>query len=192
MAKSEVLQIPGVQKEQLTVTIEGITPLITNRFSDKSKKQMLDKQMKRPTGKKEAKDPEADYLGSIYRTEDGRPGYPASGIKQACVSACRYVDDVPMTIARGAFFIMGKILPVDGEHEMGEDIVRLGGKTADIRYRAYYPKWSITFDVLYNPRIILPEGIVNLIEIAGFHVGIGDWRPEKNGTNGMFQVKREE
>jgi len=28
-------------------------------------------------------------------------------------------------------------------------------------------------------------------EIVSFHVGIGDWRLENNGTNGMFRVVRD-
>jgi len=95
-----------------------------------------------------------------------------------------------MTEARGAFFIMGDIIPIVGEHKMREDIVRLNGRTADLRYRAEYPEWQITFIVNYNPDIIGVDSIINLLEVAGFHVGIGDWRPEKNGTHGMFHVLR--
>jgi hypothetical protein len=185
------VSIPSVQKEQVTLTIVGDTSLITNCFSDEAKEVMLAKQMKKATTAKKAKDPEAQYLASIYRTEGGQPGFPASGIKKAAVNACRFLD-MKMTEARGAFFVMGDILPIAGEHRIREDIVRLQGKTADIRYRAEFPEWQITFDVHYNPRIISIEGIANLVETAGFHVGIGDWRPENNGTHGMFHVKREE
>ena len=95
-----------------------------------------------------------------------------------------------MTQARGSFFIMGDILPIDGDHQMREDIVRLGGRTADLRYRAEFPEWKITLTIRHNPRIISQEGIINLLENAGFGVGIGDWRPEKSGSHGMFQVSR--
>ena len=185
-----VVEIPGIEINKFTVTIEGVSSLITHRFSDESKKAMLDKQMKKATLAKKAKDPEHNYRQSLYHTEDGQPGFPAAGIKKACVSACRFLDDIPMTQARGAFFIMGDIIPIDGEHRMREDIVRLGGKTADIRYRAEFPEWKITLTIRHNPRIISQEGIVNLLENAGFGVGIGDWRPEKNGSHGMFQVSR--
>ena len=77
---------------------------------------------------------------------------------------------------------------IQGEHRMREDIVRLGGRVADIRYRAEFPEWRIRFEVKHNPRVISQESIVNLIETAGFHVGLGDWRPEKQGAFGMFHV----
>lgn len=191
--KAQQISIPGIHKERLTITIVGETSLISHKFSDKDKKKILDKQMKKAsaTMAKEAKDPQADYEGSIYYTDDGQPGFPASGIKNACVSACRFLD-MAMTEARGAILVMGEILPINGKPQMREDMVRLGGKVSDIRFRADYPEWSITFDVLYSPRIVSVESIVNLVETAGFHIGIGDWRPEKNGTHGMFHVKRED
>jgi len=186
----QAISIPGVQKNQFQVEIVGDTSLLSNRFSDKAKKQILDKQMKKPTGAKEAKDPEEDFRGSIYYTDEGQAGFPASGIKKACVSACRFIDDLPMTEARGAFYVMGEILPIVGEPKMHESVVRLRGSTADIRYRAEYQEWSIILTILHNPRVISQESIVNLLETAGFHIGLGDWRPEKNGTHGMFHVKR--
>jgi len=189
MAKQTTVEVPQIQVKNITVTIEGTSPLLSNKFSDEAKEQILKKQMKQPTGGKGAKDPESDYQASIYRTDDGQPGFPASGVKKACVNACRFIDDMAMTEARGAFYVMGKILPIDGEPQMHEAMVRLRGSTADIRYRAEYPTWSIDLPIKFNPRIITIEGIVNLLNTAGFHIGIGDWRPEKSGTHGMFHVK---
>jgi hypothetical protein len=30
---------------------------------------------------------------------------------------------------------------------------------------------------------------VNLFNVAGFAVGVGEWRPERDGSNGMFHVQ---
>ena len=188
---SKQVSIPGVEKRRFTVTMEGTTPLLCHRFSDEAKKSILDKQMKRAsaTKAKAPKDPEQLYRGSMYQTEEGKPGFPAGAIKKACISAGRFLD-VAMTHVRGAFFVMGDILPLTGEPRMHMHHVRIGGKVADIRFRAEFPEWSIDLDILYNPDVISEEGIVNILETAGFHIGIGDWRPERNGTFGMFQVQR--
>ena len=184
-----VTEIPRINKNRFHLTIVGETPLITHKFSDTQKKQILDKQMKKAVAARKAKDPELDYRESMYYTPDGKPGFPASGIKGSCVAACSFLPkSVTKVWARGAFYIVGDILPIDGEPEMREDIVRIGGRSADLRYRAMFPEWIITFKVLHNPDIISVDGIINLVENAGFYVGIGDWRPQKSGTYGQFSV----
>ncbi len=39
-----------------------------------------------------------------------------------------------------------------------------------------------------NSGAISAEQIANLLNTAGFGVGIGEWRPEKNGSYGRFHV----
>jgi len=196
MAQSSVIEVQQVEIRPLTITIEGDTALLCHKFSSTARKEILDKQM----GKKKQrapKDPEQDYQEAIYQAKEGWYGFPAEGIKQACVGACRFVDGLAMTEARGAFFVMAsgldkesgqQLVMVRGDPEMHESMVRLGGRTADVRFRAQFFPWRIAFTVRYNPNVITAEAIVNLVQLAGFHQGIGDWRPEKNGTFGMFHV----
>ena len=33
------------------------------------------------------------------------------------------------------------------------------------------------------------EDIINLISLGGYNCGIGEWRPEKGGQNGMYHVE---
>jgi hypothetical protein len=189
-ATQQEITVPPINKAKFKVTIIGDSSLISHRFSDRQKKSILDKQMKKAQTAKEAKDPEQDFKDSIYFTRDNKPGYPASGIKKACVDACSFIDGLTKVEARGAFYILGDVLPVKGKPTIREDIVRLGGKVADLRYRAEFVDWSIELEVLHNPNVISAEAIINLIENAGFSVGIGDWRPQKAGSHGMFRVKR--
>jgi len=194
------VSIPGVKIDRFQMTIEGDTPLLCHKFSERSKQAMLDKQMGQPRGPKAPKDPQQDYEECLYVGEDGWYGFPADGIKKACVdTAKRFVDDLHGTEARGAFFIIAQgidrssgqpLVMLQGEPEMHESMVRIARGTSDIRYRAMFRKWSITFEVRYNPNVITQAGIVNLLEAAGFHIGIGDWRPDKDGTFGMFHVAR--
>lgn len=196
MAQATAIEIQPVAIQILPLTIEGDTPLLCHKFSITARKAILDKQMGKKV-QRAPKDPEQDFLEAIYQAKAGWYGFPASGIKESCVGACRFVDGLAMTEARGAFFIKARgldkesgqqLVLLNGDPEMHEAMVRLGGRTADVRFRAQFFPWSIKFDVRYNPNVITDEAIVNLIQLAGFHQGLGDWRPEKSGTFGMFHV----
>ncbi|WP_298165121.1 hypothetical protein [Novosphingobium sp.] len=187
MAATQKIELPALKIEQITLMLIGDSPLIVHAWSEKAKRQMLDKQMKKASKGKEAKDPEADYEACFYRTETGAYGFPAIGVKAAMVSAARYVD-AKMTVLRGAFHIDAEMLTVIGEPSPREDMVRVGMGTADIRYRPEFPDWRIPVTIKFNASAISPEQIANLLNVAGFGVGIGEWRPERNGSYGRFHV----
>ena len=85
-----------------------------------------------------------------------------------------------------------ELVPIDGPKPvMREDTVKISMGTTDIRFRPEYRAWSMEFDIVFNGRAISPEQIVNLVNIAGFGIGIGDWRPERSGQFGMFHVATE-
>ena len=42
--------------------------------------------------------------------------------------------------------------------------------------------------VRFNANVLSAEQIINLFNTAGFGVGIGEWRSEKDGQHGLFHV----
>jgi hypothetical protein len=189
MAKAQgVITIQAIKIARLLVQIEGDTPLICHRWSEKAKRQMLDKQMKKATPKKEAKDPVEDFRSSLYPHPEGGYGFPSVAFKMAMTGACRYVEGVPMTVARGAFFVEGEMVKIQGEPTMREDMVRVGMGTADIRYRGEFREWRAELLISYNASVLTDEQVVNLLNIAGFAVGVGEYRPERDGPYGRFHV----
>ena len=96
-----------------------------------------------------------------------------------------------MTELRGSFHIEGELVEIKGKPNMREDMVRIGMGTADIRYRPEFKEWSVTLPLRYNADKISLDQIVNMFNLAGFGVGVGEWRPEKDGTHGMFHVQTE-
>jgi hypothetical protein len=189
----EQVVLPPIDIQRIQIPIRQLSPLIMHAWSQKAIQMMLDKQTKRAAQAREAKDPEKDYLESMYRLPDETYGFPATAFKNAMVRAGTYTDS-KMTFLRGAFYVTGddeadKLVRVNGTPRPREDMVRVGQGTADIRYRAEFPEWEAVLRVQYNARAISAEQIVNLVSVAGFSVGIGDWRPEKDGSYGRFEVK---
>jgi len=198
------LQIDRIDAETLLIPIRGTAPLIVHNWSDKARKQMLDKMQGRKKVT-EARDPVADYEASLYRihreAEDGAVaesfGFPVLGFKAATIGAARFYDkSITMTALRQYLFFRGirskadqqELVEIFGDHEMREDPVRVGQGTADLRYRAQFPEWTAKLQVTYVRSSIDRNSVVSLIDAGGMGVGVGEWRPEKSGIYGTYEV----
>lgn len=211
-AATEVIEIRPIEIKKVTIRIVGDTPLIMHAWSEKAKRMMLEAQMGIAKGKKkEAKNPVDDFIRSMYwltqMPEDGtmesfeeaiangaRFGFPVTAFKQAAISAAYRMgwakDKMSM---RGAFFIdsdeNGMIEIHSDTPEMREDMVKVGMGTADIRYRGEFKNWYADLTISYNANGQYSlENIVNIINAGGYVCGVGEWRPERDGQNGMFHV----
>lgn len=187
-ATTPSITVPAPDIQTATFRLVGTTSLICHAWSDKAKRQMLDKQMKRATKGKEAKNPEQDFLDSLYPMPDGDGyGFPAIAFKAAMVRAGTYLD-LKMTFLRGCFHVPDGLIRIEGEPQPREDMVRLQGNTADIRYRGEFMPWAADLPITFNANVISHEQLANLLVTAGFSVGVGEWRPEKDGNHGMWEV----
>lgn len=193
-----VIKRPQIQRFQFT--IESLSPIIFHRFPEKAKREMLEAMISTKSRKeiRAVKDPEQEYESSKYLLPDGRPAFPADGIKAAAIRGVKVCGGV-MTDARGAFFVVGEYSPIDGrdlvpitpvdcELESREDVVRLSNGAADLRYRAMLRKWKADIIVDFNAALVSPEQILGYFEAAGFGSGIGEYRPERSGQFGRFRV----
>ena len=211
--EAAIIEIKPINIVTTTVRIAGDTPLIMHRWSEKAKRMILEKQMKKTkSSAKEAKNPIEDFIESIYWME-GKPseyteeafeeacrngarfGFPVTAIKQATISSA-YRNGITKDMAslRGAFFIAGEgpelLAEVKGcTPTMREDMVRVGMGVADIRFRGEFANWYMDLQVSYNANgAYTLDQIINLINVGGFSCGIGEWRPEKDGNYGMYHV----
>lgn len=199
------LEVPAMRIGKMRLTIEGDSPLVCHRFDEKAIKMILDKQMGKAATGREKKDPAQDFFRAFYimpgtepilHDEDpenvwaeGRFGFPAIGLKAAAVRAATDVG-LKMTDMRRAFHIDLELVEIQSEQhpQMRMDMVRVGMGTADVRFRPEFRNWKAEIPVRFNEAVISVEQIVNLFNLAGFGVGIGEWRPEKDGQWGMFHV----
>lgn len=186
-----VIELPPLRLKVLEVKVIGDSPLICHRWSEKARRAMLDKQMKKAAQAKQAKDPNQDFLDTLYHHPDGGYGFPAIAFKSAAVDAASFADGVTKVQMRGAMHIDCELVKISGTPTIREDMVRIAMGTADIRHRAEFKQWSSEFAVKFNEGVLTAEQILNLFELAGFSVGVGEWRPQKNGSMGRFHVARE-
>lgn len=168
-------------------------------LSDKPDIDEIDLQKRLKSGDLKPEDADKYVEEAVVEAiENGaRFGFPATGLKQAAVMASsRNETGLMATKLRGAFFIMGEgpnqCVEIKGcKPSMREDMVQVGGisKSADLRYRGCFDDWYCDLDICYNKNgVVSLEQIINLINLGGFICGAGEWRMEKDGSYGLFQV----
>lgn len=197
---AETAIIKPISTETILVPIIGTSPLLVHNWSSKAKRQMLEA-MQGVKNPKEHKDPQAEYEAAFYRIahEDGPDtyGFPAIGFKNATVGGARFYDkSVTMTDLRQSLFFKGvftkadsqQLTPIVGEPRMREDVVKVGVNGRDLRYRPEFTEWSATLTITYAKGKIDRNSVLSLIDAGGMGVGVGEWRPEKRGDFGTYQV----
>jgi hypothetical protein len=189
------IHIETVPVATLRVPIVGTSPLIVNRFSEKAKRQMLDAMQGRKSPKS-PKDPQAEYEASLYRMKGGDGfGFPTIAFKAATVGAARFYGQLTMTGLKQMLFFRGEVgedgqqlCRLEGEPRMREDTVRVGRGGSDLRYRGEFPEWQTYVDVTFVKSALTPTSVLSLIDAGGLGIGVGEWRPEKDGDFGTFRV----
>lgn len=186
--------------------IIGDTPLIVHAWSEKAKREMLSKQVKAPKAGKEARDPQADFISSLYEIGDGTFGFPATGFKLAVLSCAHKDKGIPRSTVMSSLWISAQmvrtrpalagaicdmpLLRVYGDKPaMREDMVRVGSglnKTASLAYRGQFTIWAFKVAGRYNADTLSLEQLAFLIDEAGMACGLGEWRNEKKGMFGAF------
>jgi hypothetical protein len=153
---------------------------------------MRDKHQKKARSERGVRVPRDEYEAAKYRDKEGYDAIPTLAFKCAIVDAASFVQGVTKVQLRGSVFIQGEFVRLKYTNEMmREDVVRVGMGAADLRYRPEYTQWYVALPVEFDADVISADQLYNLVQRAGFGVGVGEWRPQKNGQYGRFEVDPE-
>lgn len=143
--------------------------------------------------------PEVEAEAGTYRLGDGSLGFPAAAFKKAVVSAAkgRKVGKLGLPgIVLASVFETTEYVALF-EPESGDPLTDY---TIDIRgarpqkqgmVRRARPRldaWACDVDLEYDEELIDENLIRELLDRAGRNIGIGNFRPEKSGRYGRFEV----
>lgn len=194
--------------KRFSVWLVGDTPLITHAWSEKAKREMLQKQVKAVKGGKEVRDPDSDFTNSLYDMGDGSYGFPVTGVKNCILSAAHKDRGVARSAVLGALWLeadmvrtrpalskaicdMPLVRIFGSKPEMREDMVKIGAglnKIANLAYRSQFTIWAMKISGKFNSSIVTDEALGFLIMEAGMSSGLGEWRNERKGVFGAFHL----
>ena len=204
---TEILQIKAPNIQTAEIEVEGVSPLVQNKFSAKAKAKMMDNMAAGSTAKskkvREARDYDEDFRQAQHISEEGWIGLPAPAFRSAMISACRLVG-FQMTKAKLSVFVLHD--GIDAEDgtplvkliadapERHEALVRMNFTSTDIRIRPMWRQWGAKVRVQWDADQFTLNDVVNLLDRAGLQVGIGEGRPDSKTSTGMgwgqFRVVR--
>lgn len=196
--------IPRLEVRRFVVPVRGITPLLICKFDQKVQQELMEKTEGKAKNKRAPKDPEAEWNAARHvavKSRTGKAGWDgihAGGVRAAMIDAARLVDGLTMTELKQMIFVVADgygsdgapLVRIDGVGEKHSGMCRTTTGVAYPRHRPIYYEWgaTITLDIVG----LSEENALNLLSIAGFTCGVGEWRPtapkSKTGDMGRFAV----
>jgi len=193
MAKEQKINIKPLKIGKLKLNVIGRTPYmpepmdmaVLDRYDKKKSKQTYDKDDISEEDKAKVK---------YYYTKDNKKGIPARAFYNSMIRASSYIFDKKdggMRNIKEGINVLGNIIPLKYKKEVQlTHWGRTSGMTKAPRkiIRNSFEDWSCELEIEYNQSQLSPEHIINILNWAGFHIGVGAFRKEKTGNYGSFYV----
>lgn len=183
---------------KFNVRLEGITPLICNRFHDEAAMAATSGSRSSAAGQ-ERGTPMEQATKKVYTSADGKRLI----IPQPNLLRC-LVDG-------GTFHKVGKAQVTTKEKSMLFSCIDIAVSEIDLIYkqpwrvdtraivipstkgrilthRPMFDDWALAFEIYIDGDIITPNLVRAIIDDAGKRVGLGDFRPARKGPYGRFVV----
>lgn len=184
------------------ILIEGIAPLVVERFSKKM--ELMEKMAQGPSAKNKKERTARDYDNEAeearYRAPEKWEGMNAAAFRAGMISACRLVG-FKMTLAKLSVFIEADgfdakdgipLIRIYGQSETFTAHTRNATGVVDVRSRPMYRQWAANLRIRFDADQFQVSDVINLISRVGLQVGIGAGRPDSKSSSGcgwgMFRV----
>lgn len=179
------------------LTIEGLSPLLIHAYNpDFGVEQKVEIKKK----EKDYGTPREQVEKCLYLDKDGQVWVPTSWIKGALIS-CASDYKLPGSRKSLKSVIGGVFIPVQEKMyfdpplykqniEIDSRPVAIQSSSSKImrhRGRVENP-WRLSCEVRIITKIVPAEQVLELLNDVGLRAGIGDFRPNRQGSFGQFQV----
>jgi len=197
--------------ERFRITLKGLPPgMLQNKMGINELLALRDKTTKKS---KAAARPslEDEAASHVHYNADMQPCAPKDMLMATLINAGvfirldqkRQLSTKESSLLPGLLILEGEsyplLLPGDGEeagwglspwrYEVRQGRNPNGGEAVCI-VRPLFEKWAVSFTALLDTKELPEDTFLRLFSLAGSRIGLGDFRPQRKGTFGMFAVIR--
>lgn len=175
-------------------TIQGITPLIMDRFTSDALETKTPSTTNQPT----VLSPVEQARKKLYLDPDGNPFLPAIYLFRAIIDAGRFIkigkrqlSTRDETIVPSFLSLVGTQYPIISKDPWRVDARGIVNQKTNSRVMAYRPifdDWQVSFEIDLDTREARVSTARELVDRAGRAIGIGVMRPSRKGGFGQFKV----
>ncbi len=181
----------------IQLTVEGVTPLILNRFSDEAQKSATDGTSSATNGDRGT--PQDQAAKRLYWSADNKLlVVPASNLLACITEGGKYFKNGKKQVTTQKYSLIPAVATIEGvdiriEHKQPWRVdarpIRIpatGGRL--ICYRPIFDDWKLSCRIMLDTSAISAALFRQIVDMAGSRVGLGDYRPDRKGPFGRFVV----
>jgi hypothetical protein len=165
--------------QRLAITITGLSPLLCGRPAEPGRPE---------------EEPHDVAARRLYLNDAGQPCIPASNVFRCICNAARFLD-------RGTAEVIAALLIEEADIAISSDapwtvdarsVRQQGSRERSICYRPCFDHWRLSFVLQVDTGLIDCATAIDLLNLAGRRIGLGDYRTERGGPFGRFEVTNHE
>jgi hypothetical protein len=184
-------EAPAMKARRLHVAVDGIKPLLTHNPESMNTPSEPGKGSRIP-------DAEVEAEAGVYRMANGVCALKGEAFRGAALGAASAWKKkrLSMKSLLSHITVVEELVPLrrrDGTAikdyviDARRAIVQ---KQGIVRRRPRFDEWSCEFTIEFDPALVdEPRLIVDILADAGNRIGVGDYRPSRNGWFGRFAVR---
>lgn len=182
---------------EITITIEGVTPLICNKFTDAAAMSATTGTRSAAIGDKGS--PMEQARQKLYTSADGeRFTIPQPNLFRAIIDAGKFHKAGKSKVTTQKSSIIPACVDLHGSEidiihnepwQVDTRAVRIpstGGRI--LAHRPRFDDWRLTFTVTLDTSVMSERTFRDILDDAGSKIGLGDFRPDCKGPFGKFKV----
>jgi hypothetical protein len=206
--KETIIELKPLGVKTMRVTIEGDGDLVLNKMNDVTAKQLTD--ARKDKAKSTQKPNEWESIITSVHWYDGKPtDFSEEGLRDAlvnnkpCITAFALKKSFGDAVVRNELdkyktkfdasvniVARGGLVPVTfAEHYIDEKLMSPKKGAPVLVHLNRFSGWSATLTVQYMENVYSAEQIVNIINLAGFGLGIGSGRSSGYGRYHVVNIE---